>query len=150
MLSVLVLLRRSIPVHTGKPKNGWNRSRNMRVYPRTHGETTWRLRSHRYKQGLSPYTRGNQFPLATAPACLGSIPVHTGKPFAARVAAIHPRVYPRTHGETRANANAPTSCQGLSPYTRGNLMFFAILLTLYRSIPVHTGKPKIICKTISG
>ena len=81
-----------------------------------------------------------------------------------------PGVYPRTHGETcrkypvqvgKSRGSIPVHTGkpalrgrwirlewGLSPYTRGNLTFFALVYprTCYRytafgSIPVHTGKP---------
>ena len=49
---------------------------SIRVYPRTHGETTANPKRHANGRGLSPYTRGKTL----FQRYQGSIPVHTGKP----------------------------------------------------------------------
>ncbi len=111
------------------------------VYPRTHGETSTFSIAATIVSGLSPYTRGN--PLS--PACrfhpTGSIPVHTGKPMASLNIGLLEEVYPRTHGETKTLNNISFGTQGLSPYTRGNLLLSRCTHPLVWSIPVHTGKP---------
>ena len=72
---------------------------------------------------------------------LGSIPVHTGKPFLLRHGVALPRVYPRTHGETHLAICTCKDRRGLSPYTRGNHIGRTIKACRPGSIPVHTGKP---------
>ena len=135
--------QRSIPVHTGKPNEVHLKFLSGGVYPRTHGETTDDRFSPEPVWGLSPYTRGNQIGLRHKTAMTGSIPVHTGKP------ALHfgklrlQKVYPRTHGETRAELPILSACGGLSPYTRGNPIARRPYTLPMRSIPVHTGKPSI-------
>ena len=49
----------SIPAHTGKPVTSFSTSFNVKVYPRTHGETITVTLSPVPAQGLSPHTRGN-------------------------------------------------------------------------------------------
>ena len=95
----------SIPAHTGKPSTGDGEELPGAVYPRTHGETSWRLSIGPTAWGLSPHTRGNLSDSRswTPPSALGlsphtrgnlrairrnsrlvrrdgSIPAHTGKP----------------------------------------------------------------------
>ena len=91
--------------------------------------------------GLSPYTRGNQKVDFTGNHPTGSIPVHTGKPFARLWDRVNSQVYPRTHGETTVTHRETEAHQGLSPYTRGNLMWVMGAKVMWGSIPVHTGKP---------
>ena len=90
----------SIPVHTGKPEMPWDFSQGVQVYPRTHGETLYPVAPYDTIKGLSPYTRGNQQKIQYRGENHGSIPVHTGKPFAYLATACVSEVYPRTHGET--------------------------------------------------
>ena len=119
----------------------------MRVYPRTHGETTVSTSSAGIVKGLSPHTRGNLrdfMPFDRGPYRLGSIPAHTGKP-AVTLQLLYSRnyrVYPRTHGETCGSYAPSPSCQGLSPHTRGNLRLFHHPVSYLGSIPAHTGKPE--------
>ena len=70
----------SIPVHTGKPSHAVNTCSMSWVYPRTHGETWRSIRLILIIRGLSPYTRGNPLHHWYDCHCIGSIPVHTGKP----------------------------------------------------------------------
>ena len=72
---------RSIPVHTGKPLRYAVNIYFPWVYPRTHGETIRTLCDTLNQRGLSPYTRGNRGVQAVQVSLIGSIPVHTGKPF---------------------------------------------------------------------
>ena len=137
--------RRSIPVHTGKPKEAVLNFYAAKVYPRTHGETikscpkSWPETSRHC--GLSPYTRGNRVVALIKLQIHRSIPVHTGKPPSQTYSAPSKRVYPRTHGETVVALSKIIIAKGLSPYTRGNLMSIAPNTARSRSIPVHTGKP---------
>ena len=72
-----------------------------------------------------------------------SIPVHTGKPSVAYSRTLYGGVYPRTHGETPHAYQLAHKDKGLSPYTRGNLLQMRDTRKPSRSIPVHTGKPRI-------
>ena len=131
----------SIPVHTGKPAHLGSVPGTYWVYPRTHGETYDSAGLTRGDGGLSPYTRGNHLKTGEAALKSGSIPVHTGKPIAQRIATALTEVYPRTHGETIHPRTVHPKNKGLSPYTRGNPPdgypgYFCLW-----SIPVHTGKP---------
>ena len=131
----------SIPVHTGKPLSDMPIFLVLRVYPRTHGETLSQLLQGLQNQGLSPYTRGNLINHWEDSPAAGSIPVHTGKPLTVPENHKHHKVYPRTHGETSCWSMLQKGCEGLSPYTRGNLVGLTNRLDYDGSIPVHTGKP---------
>ena len=133
--------KRSIPVHTGKPRPTAQTSIFTRVYPRTHGETRYAGGYIDSLSGLSPYTRGNPVPANASGISARSIPVHTGKPNKHRVFICHVVVYPRTHGETGNALGFQPGCPGLSPYTRGNPISSCTIRHNQRSIPVHTGKP---------
>ena len=132
---------RSIPVHTGKPRQGRFRMSGRKVYPRTHGETHHPIVAQTTMMGLSPYTRGNLPALLHGQILGGSIPVHTGKPPLAPDGTAYSGVYPRTHGETRHQSYFEQVNQGLSPYTRGNPPNPNTPVQSNGSIPVHTGKP---------
>ena len=131
----------SIPVHTGKPYQPLGRFSRSGVYPRTHGETRHSPSAKPKIAGLSPYTRGNPFENVVVPQYSGSIPVHTGKPLSDMPIFLVLRVYPRTHGETLSQLLQGLQNQGLSPYTRGNLINHWEDSPAAGSIPVHTGKP---------
>ena len=113
------------------------------VYPRTHGETNKLGATALGSEGLSPYTRGNQFWYTFLDRFGRSIPVHTGKPPHPSRSRTTSRVYPRTHGETWTRIHVRSSRMGLSPYTRGNLFRLLFGICSRGSIPVHTGKPQI-------
>ena len=51
------------------------------------------------------------------------------------------KVYPRVGGETGQLDQHCHLPQGLSPRGRGNLFFFRIAPTFFRSIPAWAGKP---------
>ena len=132
---------RSIPVHTGKPFQRQTCPMIRKVYPRTHGETSYTRKRKKTERGLSPYTRGNLLRRTAQYRRLGSIPVHTGKPISPNIFLIVSRVYPRTHGETQIKLRRDCPSQGLSPYTRGNPPADTRMPCCSGSIPVHTGKP---------
>ena len=140
-MDVSAIWRWSIPVHTGKPFPKTSQGFIPRVYPRTHGETERDIGLRTAHRGLSPYTRGNPITGYYPDGQLGSIPVHTGKPYLSVVGLGLLKVYPRTHGETPSESPPCTVRVGLSPYTRGNPSSSASALSRSRSIPVHTGKP---------
>ena len=135
------ILRGSIPVHTGKPVHKSFEGKAEEVYPRTHGETETIRAVGITEKGLSPYTRGNRADNRPRHLQVGSIPVHTGKPQSQLDLVCVEMVYPRTHGETSRMEMPRIFCQGLSPYTRGNLCVHFFHQVNIWSIPVHTGKP---------
>ena len=111
----------SIPAHTGKPAANGRTAPLPRVYPRTHGETQFPYRIPCNLAGLSPHTRGNPAQSNECGQSKGSIPAHTGKPYAITSMFASFRVYPRTHGETVCDNIHVRFLSGLSPHTRGNL-----------------------------
>ena len=131
----------SIPAHTGEPFRFFRFFGFFRVYPRTHGGTSFHLPVGGWRRGLSPHTRGNLVPGDRRVLRRGSIPAHTGEPQAARERLHHREVYPRTHGGTRLRRRLDLPDSGLSPHTRGN-RFRPVDRPLARgSIPAHTGEP---------
>ena len=123
------------------------RYHDFKVYPRTHGETLSEAVDANSRCGLSPYTRGNPVDGEISNILARSIPVHTGKPLILCLSSAISWVYPRTHGETTNIDNDTGSRLGLSPYTRGNLIFTVCQRRIIRSIPVHTGKPERLVRT---
>ena len=133
--------QRSIPAHTGKPRAYSITSSYVRVYPRPHGEADWGPPTPRSNIGLSPPTRGSRRLEVRQPVGLGSIPAHTGKPPWPPAGGSRRKVYPRPHGEALMVLLVMGSISGLSPPTRGSLLFDGIGANLLGSIPAHTGKP---------
>ena len=115
---------RSIPVHTGKPPTCAISGKVGQVYPRTYGETGKRFKKSRIIEGLSPYIRGNHAVPGENGDLVGSIPVHTGKPAKGAGRVHFVRVYPRTYGETSLMFQSRTCGPGLSPYIRGNPLWW--------------------------
>ena len=139
--SFLGLGLRSIPAHTGKPRQRAQCRRAPGVYPRTHGEARRARNLLRMLGGLSPHTRGSRRDLP-ADAILGrSIPAHTGKPTCESRWPSTTRVYPRTHGEASGTITTISPSRGLSPHTRGSRSRRGRFPRPHRSIPAHTGKP---------
>ena len=134
---------RSIPAHTGKPDVGVGIVGLLRVYPRAYGETMQGRLAGNVQPGLSPRIRGNLQPNIKVHVFSGSIPAHTGKPLAGEGGFARQRVYPRAYGETGLGTTAPMCASGLSPRIRGNRAPKPIFLACLRSIPAHTGKPRL-------
>ena len=133
----------SIPAHTGKPSSPSRTALFCRVYPRAYGETSKEIPLTPTAKGLSPRIRGNP-PIVTAPAPFtGSIPAHTGKPFAPTYWEEFSRVYPRAYGETQMSLDHRPPPGGLSPRIRGNRQFRTETNARGGSIPAHTGKPGV-------
>ena len=91
--------------------------------------------------GLSPPTRGSHSESAPSSCTHGSIPAHTGKPWATRCGRSPTRVYPRPHGEAQGLAQSGRPALGLSPPTRGSRTGVRVRRKVPGSIPAHTGKP---------
>ena len=134
-------VERSIPAHTGKPRNRRVPGTRAKVYPRPHGEALARAAPATGHVGLSPPTRGSRRHDAERGACAGSIPAHTGKPPVPTATSSVPSVYPRPHGEAGTTNPAPYRNTGLSPPTRGSLPPAVGRPKKNGSIPAHTGKP---------
>ena len=90
----------SIPARAGKPSAGTVNDLEAGVYPRTGGETYWRLSDGDLYRGLSPHGRGNLGASVRSVGWLGSIPARAGKPRTGCQRPGSTRVYPRTGGET--------------------------------------------------
>ncbi len=133
----------SIPAHTGKPLKGVLVALGGGVYPRPHGEAEAGHQDDDAAQGLSPPTRGSRLRAVRALRRQGSIPAHTGKPYAIRRRPARHGVYPRPHGEAFGVQAVILGGSGLSPPTRGSPRPASAVRTCYRSIPAHTGKPGV-------
>ena len=141
--------RRSIPAHTGKPMSRSRRRRRNGVYPRPHGEAGDVVAFSLREPGLSPPTRGSRQEGRDAFHALGSIPAHTGKPWAGSLPAAMEAVYPRPHGEATVVEMTELVLRGLSPPTRGSQPQRPQVRRRLRSIPAHTGKPpSIVCSSL--
>ena len=133
--------RRSIPAHAGEPSAKPFRKSIRAVYPRPRGGTCPCVAAFRRRSGLSPPTRGNPAPPATAPFSVGSIPAHAGEPPCLVVQMPTFWVYPRPRGGTMDSYRPRQPRHGLSPPTRGNRGAWNLASTLSRSIPAHAGEP---------
>ena len=132
----------SIPAHTGEPLSRTPSMPANGVYPRTHGGTRSPNGCLTRIVGLSPHTRGNQERRQGDQGLQGSIPAHTGGPAVKFTRNARRRVYPRTHGGTIFAAINRAGLLGLSPHTRGNLLFASGVHVCPGSIPAHTGEPR--------
>ena len=137
---------RFIPAHAGKPGKSICLTPRPRVYPRAYGETQVASCSRIRFSGLSPRIRGNRLRRLFFCFHFGSIPAHTGKPFAAFVFLFSFRVYPRAYGETLRRRPIDDWHRGLSPRIRGNQSHGALRERAGRSIPAHTGKPLLLIR----
>ena len=132
---------RSIPAHTGKPRRPPPRRPPARVYPRPHGEAPISVLPAAAARGLSPPTRGSPRRTINRAPPRGSIPAHTGKPWARAGCCSRCWVYPRPHGEAGPCPLCGGVDRGLSPPTRGSHKVDGRALVANGSIPAHTGKP---------
>ena len=117
-----------------------------RVYPRTHGGTLVWCCNGLLCEGLSPYTRGNLEGECVSLSHLGSIPVHTGEPIYKGRWSRWDGVYPRTHGGTRIKEKANNPKLGLSPYTRGTIVWLFAIITKRGLSRTHGGTTSIWCE----
>ena len=75
-----VVVRGSIPAHTGEPRSPGGVGTLHGVYPRAYGGTRERVLRPRDGGGLSPRIRGNPRCTKRSSQGPGSIPAHTGEP----------------------------------------------------------------------
>ena len=135
------MLHGSIPAHAGEPRELGDMPRQLGVYPRPRGGTRRVRVRPRAVAGLSPPTRGNQRIVAMACVSARSIPAHAGEPRRC-VGHLHrARVYPRPRGGTGFALSPPNNLTGLSPPTRGNLLWQRLRADAGGSIPAHAGEP---------
>ena len=132
---------RSIPANAGEPSTRVDDAPCHRVYPRERGGTVRRGSTTRSHPGLSPRTRGNRAPSASAIASYGSIPANAGEPAGGRTPSVRLRVYPRERGGTSGRYCHPIHCGGLSPRTRGNQAAADDRRQPAGSIPANAGEP---------
>ena len=111
------------------------------VYPRPRGGTGWQAGCRRTAGGLSPPTRGNQWPEGIDKGFTRSIPAHAGEPRRRPRRQPPCAVYPRPRGGTTRLVTSQAGGRGLSPPTRGNPIVWARGLISMRSIPAHAGEP---------
>ena len=113
------------------------------VYPRAYGGTIGPDRMEGGNGGLSPRIRGNLALVDGTRLAVGSIPAHTGEPWCRRDRRIGCRVYPRAYGGTTALMVPAVRRRGLSPRIRGNHLGASAWPSWTRSIPAHTGEPRV-------
>ena len=111
------------------------------VYPRPRGGTGDVRSVQQVGIGLSPPTRGNLIRIGQRAARHGSIPAHAGEPLRLWQGRSDRRVYPRPRGGTSTRSAPTPTASGLSPPTRGNLLFAVQHPDNPRSIPAHAGEP---------
>ena len=137
---------RSIPAHAGEPLTVVCHISLVQVYPRPRGGTADRRERQVTSHGLSPPTRGNRTAGRRRMTSRRSIPAHAGEPYPTPIAFASPRVYPRPRGGTREPEPDSALVRGLSPPTRGNPLFVAVVPIRPRSIPAHAGEPVVRCR----
>ena len=139
----LVIHHRSgpIPARTGQPTSTAWPMDMRRAYPRSHGATSWRLRSITASWGLSPLARGNPSPCKSPLPWWGPIPARTGQPPACIAHVGLFWAYPRSHGATTIRPLSRRRARGLSPLARGNLHDAGRYGGRVRPIPARTGQP---------
>ena len=113
----------SIPAGAGEPGVLRDPGRQLEVYPRGCGGTTWPTAAARGAEGLSPRVRGNQDGEGGRPGGDGSIPAGAGEP------PVHTPV--------------ATGPRGLSPRVRGNRPKVKNWLVCSGSIPAGAGEPPV-------
>ena len=113
----------SIPAHAGEPHAILRSLFLARVYPRPRGGATHRSSPRHRTGGLSPPTRGSLGPGHRRSARRGSIPAHAGEPRWRTGTWRFAGVYPRPRGGAPATDRIHSRQQGLSPPTRGSLLW---------------------------
>ena len=111
---------RSIPACAGEPQVGGQRRREIMVYPRVCGGTTYDATGVTPTDGLSPRVRGNRSGRYDVTEYARSIPACAGEPRSHFQNQAVPRVYPRVCGGTTTPAALRVKRRGLSPRVRGN------------------------------
>ena len=132
---------RSIPAHAGEPMRMTCTHILRRVYPRPRGGASSSGAIFLIAVGLSPPTRGSR---ALQKSCFpleGSIPAHAGEPNLPVSWVSRPGVYPRPRGGASMELPTRLGRPGLSPPTRGSLVYGSRLYVVNRSIPAHAGEP---------
>ena len=137
-------LSRSIPAHAGEPADASPSPAHATVYPRPRGGTSALAFLPFHSGGLSPPTRGNLALNRRELAKTRSIPAHAGEPSINRPRTFSSSVYPRPRGGTPPVAGSVNLSGGLSPPTRGNLIFSIQANKAHGSIPAHAGEPSAI------
>ena len=131
----------SIPAGAGEPKSGRSSAPRNSVYPRGCGGTSSSTSGTSLSRGLSPRVRGNQVDDRHPPPRRGSIPAGAGEPTASDTTGTPDTVYPRGCGGTVQRDSLESSCRGLSPRVRGNLLRVLIHVDRDGSIPAGAGEP---------
>ena len=132
---------RSIPARAGKPSGTATSGCMRRVHPRSCGETAAAGIVINEGSGPSPLVRGNHAYAVEAARRVGSIPARAGKPPPTPAAWQHPRVHPRSCGETDAAGVVVAGSPGPSPLVRGNQRRRCCASASWGSIPARAGKP---------
>ena len=132
---------RSIPACAGEPVGGSCWTKQVAVYPRVCGGTSWSSKSPAPNGGLSPRVRGNHFWQMAKDNEQRSIPACAGEPHSLLWPAGSSKVYPRVCGGTLTQNIGDLLIVGLSPRVRGNLPMDIVTPAIPRSIPACAGEP---------
>ena len=131
----------SIPAHAGEPSGSASTRTSRRVYPRARGGASPCPKRESHGLGLSPRTRGSHERQPPGRPTSGSIPAHAGEPYIRSHTKGVEQVYPRARGGAVGGSSPASTMYGLSPRTRGSLIFDPTPKASSRSIPAHAGEP---------
>ncbi len=131
---------RSIPVRTGKTGQTALRLFLGAVHPRADGENAMAFSRQENGPGPSPCGRGKLQSYQYRVSASRSIPVRTGKTVCSIPTMTGPTVHPRADGENFKLPPAVLWQVGPSPCGRGKPWALMCAHSVFRSIPVRTGK----------
>ena len=112
-------VRRLIPAHAGKTREGKIAVLALGAHPRSRGENPPRGHPYMLDRGSSPLTRGKHLRRALPEQRNGLIPAHAGKTYPKCPCPIGGRAHPRSRGENSFVALIVIVPPGSSPLTRG-------------------------------
>ena len=139
---------RLIPAHAGKTRTMAASDPVITAHPRSRGENSLMASDRLLDPGSSPLTRGKRLCYCLSYAALGLIPAHAGKTATSRGTARYPPAHPRSRGENAEQQSNLPSPAGSSPLTRGKLGLSVSFGLLWRLIPAHAGKTRILELTL--
>ena len=134
------ILRRLIPAHAGKTRNGASPASHAWAHPRSRGENVLRCAHDYHPPGSSPLTRGKPADAGQGRADPGLIPAHAGKTSPALARTSSTVAHPRSRGENPGSLGTGIVGAGSSPLTRGKPRRAWRLGLSTRLIPAHAGK----------
>ena len=129
-----------IPALAGETRRSPLLSSEARAYPRARGGNFCMVASDRRTVGLSPRSRG-KLSFVYAPRCLhGPIPALAGETWYGRQEQSLHRAYPRARGGNLSRSDTDNDFPGLSPRSRGKLVYVTPGERLAGPIPALAGE----------